>query len=170
MTAFIQAVLTPLIQMLQHMKQRISFHEWKETPKKCMSLTKRDSIGVNKPPEFCRESHMPLSRDIKEQAKVSSTDLEINGIRIWKASNIIDKYIPKIGKNYMKCVQNLRAGVNVIEPLKPNQEVLAIKRRSEKMKLEYQIVKDLIEYSQYELDYYKEHQFTILKIILSKIT
>ena len=71
----------------------------------------------------------------------------------------------------MKCVRNLRAGVIVIDPLKTNEEVLAIKKRSEERKLKYQIdcQADLSKYSQQELNYYKEHRFTILKCNLSTV-
>ena len=73
-----------------------------------MALTKRESMGLNQLPEFCPESQASLSRDIIELAKVSSTDLTINDICIWKASNI---------------VRNLRAGVIVIDSLETNETV-----------------------------------------------
>ena len=79
MTTIIQVILTPQIWMKRHPKQR-TIPSWAVNSKKYTLIIKRDSIGTNSFPELCQESHASLNRDIKEQVKVSSTDLAINDI------------------------------------------------------------------------------------------
>ena len=48
---------------------------------KFMKLTTGTTVGVNILPGFDRSSHASLSRDLTEQAKISSSDLAINDIK-----------------------------------------------------------------------------------------
>ena len=93
-----------------------------------MKLTRSNSVGLNRLPEFDRDSHASLSRDIKKHAKINSTDLTINDIRTWKASCTVNTFNQQINGHFMKGVRNLPAGVKVIDPLKTKLEVLAIKK------------------------------------------